>query len=327
MEAVVRFILSFMILTAVSPATASQLESSVTNCPVGGEKVAVYRLYTQNALGGWDSDGARYSTGGQGRSYEVSTCNNGLSLYARDMAVGLPDPSKEKLGPILLAIQSENPGQQLGSFPAWKKHVFAARCYAAMERGALTEARLYLSASWLVRDKAVGVYKGLDGPVMARLIMEGGDGELAKNLTLDQRKQVLFNLVKVAHRGGYSAERDKYLESIDALPELVPAEKELLEVMRWASRTEPGLQDKALAAMERALKGQLEKDERWSITYQAADLYRRRGKVERARTLFASLDKASVSNVAVKELSAYFLAEMSGGSPWLDRRFQLLGSM
>jgi len=92
--------LALLLITA----HATQVEATVVPCPGGGGDVTIHRVITQNAAGGWDSDGARYSSGGQFREFTVSTCDTGLSLRAADMGIGLEPARLRTLEPLLQPV-------------------------------------------------------------------------------------------------------------------------------------------------------------------------------------------------------------------------------
>jgi hypothetical protein len=126
--------------------------------------VRVFRMVSQNTHGGWDSDGVRYSSGGQFRSYEIATCpDNLLTLYGTDMMAGLTEADKRALRPVLEEIAAEVPDAR--SLTVWDRYRIAARFYRALGRDHLFIARLYAKGVWTVRDHAVGFFQGLEGPL------------------------------------------------------------------------------------------------------------------------------------------------------------------
>lgn len=302
-------------------AQATQVEGTKVPCPDGSGDTVVHRVVAQNSHGGWDSDGARYSTGGQFRTYEVSTCPSGLSLLAADMGVGLPPSAMQKLEPLLPKLRAERPGIRLEEAPPHDKHAMAARTYEALGRHD-TAAQLWMSASWLARDEAVGLFTGVNGPVVARIILEGGDGELAKDLPAAVRKQVTFNLAVVAHRAGYPDRRDRYLAKVQRL-NLTPEERQrVARLERWA-KMEANYQAKAANALGTAAETATGPT-RWAMLYQLGEVARRRGDTRSARSFYALVQHGGDAPAALKQLAEYFVAEIDGKKPWNEERFQTL---
>ena len=168
-------------LAWILTAPAAQVEGTRVPCPDGEGEVVVNRLIAQNTVGGWDSDGARYSGGGNFRELAVSTCSSGLSLLGADMGRGLSPAMMAKVEAVLQQIRAEHPGEDLTALPAHVRHGFAARIYGALDQPE-KEVQLWMSASWLARDQGVGLFKGLDGPVMARLMLTAGERQLKNEL-------------------------------------------------------------------------------------------------------------------------------------------------
>ncbi|MFK7930291.1 MAG: hypothetical protein AB8H79_19035 [Myxococcota bacterium] len=311
------FILALLIMTA----QATQVEATVVACPGGGGDVTIHRVISQNAAGGWDSDGARYSSAGQFREYEVSTCDTGLSLRAGDMGIGLESARLQTLEPLLARFRTSHPGQRLSELPPHERHAMAAQVYEALGRHEVA-AELWMSASWLARDQAVGLFTGLDGPVAARLMLEAGGPELKKSLPDAVRKQVTFNLAVVAHRAGYPGRRDKLLAKVDKL-KLTPDERKRVQRMRRWSGIELDYQKKAKAALIKTV-AQSTGAAKWTATYRLADLSRRTGEAKPANSLYAVVAGAEEAPPTLVLLSQYFVAELAGKQPWLEERFQVL---
>jgi len=192
----------------------------------------------------------------------------------------------------------------------WERYDTAARIARALNRDALTVAEFYLNASWTARDKAVGVYVGgKNGPSAAREILKVGDQELTKALTPEATKLLRYNLARVAHRGGYSADRDLHLDAYLALPSLTDAERAAgLRFRRIVGQVEPALQAHAVLALKEALAIDGPPIQLARARYQLADLQRRLGQYEAARRDF---HLAITSDHAPKELKdmAKFLLE------------------
>jgi len=313
-----------LILAWMMVAPAAQIEATRVPCPDGEGEVLIHRLIAQNTIGGWDSDGARYSGGGHFRAKSVSTCPSGLSLLGADMGRGLPPSMLAKVEPVLEQIRAEHPDTDLTRLPAHVRHGFAARIYGALDQP-YKEAQLWLSASWLARDQGVGLFKGLDGPVMARLMLAAGDRQLKNDLKPDTRKQLTFNLAVVAARGGYPGVRDVYLKQVQAM-DLTPEERERVTALSQAIPLEARYQDQAIQALTRTLADR-EGPMVWTATYQLADLLRRRGRTDKALGFYRAVVAQDQAPEALRELAAYFVEELEGGTPWEKKRFQQIGGL
>lgn len=272
-------------LLLLPTALAIQVTARDGPCPVGDGNVRVFEKLAANAAGGFDSDLASYSSGGQWRAYRLSTCEkNLLSLYGSDL-LALRGEDRARLSALL----PELPG--LVANPAapelWERYRVASRVYEALGKDALFLADLLLEGSWTARDAAVGFYAGLEGPTQARALLDAGWEELKKPLADADRKKVLYNLARVAHRGGWGGERDALLASFEALGDLTDAERTALaRFRRIATEVEPALQDAAIARYTEALRGELPHAEKVRATYLLADTLRRRGREREAAPLY-----------------------------------------
>jgi len=298
-----RLLLPF--LAALSfPARATRLQVSTVPCPIGGAPTKVYEKVVTNTLGGFDSDLAAYSDKGQFRQFAVSTCpDNLVSLYGTDMADPMDTATQARVMSAVAALSPTLPAPD--ALEVWDRYVLAAATYKALGAPTLQLAEVYLEGSWTARDKAVGVIRGLEGPIVTRDLLENGRAELDKPLTDDQRRMVLFNLARVAHRGGYPTERDAFLERLHATPGLTPREAEASQTLaHYGGTVEPALQDMAIAAFTQALREELTMDQKVRATYLLGDLLRRRGRGREALPL--------LTRVLAEESAPLNLREMAG---------------
>lgn len=312
-----------LLLLLASLALGAQVEGTRVPCPDGSGETVVNRLIAQNTIGGWDSDGARYSAGGSFRAWSVSTCPSGLSMLGVDLARGLSPAMRTRIAPVIDEIRAANPTADPTELPAHVRHAHAARIYRALDQPD-KEVQLWLSASWLARDRGVGLFKGLDGPVMARRMIEGGLDELDKDLPPDVRKQLTFNLAVVAARAGYPTRRDRFLATMDTLV-LTDEERARVQALRDAVQLEATYQDAAIAALTRSLS-ERRGPSVWTATYQLADLLRRRGRTEQALSAYQVVADQEQAPEALRGLASYFIDELRGGTPWTETRYQRIGA-
>ncbi|MDP2311219.1 MAG: hypothetical protein Q8P18_34685 [Pseudomonadota bacterium] len=279
-----------LLLLLVGRADAIQLEAREGPCPVGVGTVKVYEKLSANAAGGFDSDLASYSSGEQWRAYRLATCSdNLLSLYGADLLALVPaDRDRVKAAlPEALKVVVESAATPGALPPIWERYRVAAALYEALGKDHRFLGDLLLEASWTARDEAVGVYVGLEGPIAARALLDAGWEELKKPLAPADRKKVLYNLARIAHRGGWGAERAGLLASFEAAGPTTAHEREALARFRKiADEVEPALQDAVITHFTAALRGELPYAEKVRITYQLADLLRRRGRDREAAPLY-----------------------------------------
>ncbi|MBW1880034.1 MAG: hypothetical protein JRJ84_16855 [Deltaproteobacteria bacterium] len=313
------WLLVLCVLLWPAPARAVIVEPQDGPCPIGGGFVRVFQLVSQNSYGGWDSDGARYSSRGQFRAYELSTCpDNLLTLYGTDMATELTEAEKRALRRVLEQIVSEVPDPR--SLTVWDRYRIAARCYQALGRDHLFIARLYTKGAWTVRDHAVGFYQGLEGPLAVRFLLEAGPKELEKTTESANRHLLLLNLARVAHRGGYPDLRDHWMAQLEAQPDLTDPDREAMDRLATAARAEPDLQDLAIGELEAFLGGrQGTAEERVEGTFLLGDLLRRRGRNAEALARFEEVQATAEAPESLVVIAAYLSAELRGERPWVGR--------
>ncbi len=280
------FCIGLAALTRGAPAEATQLQVTSVTCPLGEGNVKVYTKVAANTHGGFDSDLAAYSVEGQHRTWAVSTCPSTLfSLLGVDMARPLDAAAQPRLRAALADELSRLPDK---ANPAvWDRYGIAARMYRELGRDKLFIAELLLEASWTGRDEAVGVYEGLEGPAATRALLDQGALELKKSLPPAQRKILLYNLARVAARGGYPTERDSYLRAFEAASPLTEKEAAAVARFRVGVAAELRYQDRAIEAFKEGLRlPDLPMDKKIRSTYILADLLRRRGQPREALGLY-----------------------------------------
>lgn len=294
-------------------ASAIQVEQGVVPCPIGGAPTRVHRLLSRNQAG-WDSDGARYTSGGQWRDYQLATCpDNLLSLYSKDMIRPLDDDKRPALEALLATIGSEVSDPD--ALQLWDRYAHAARAYEALGAGDWKVGNAYLRASWAVRDAIVGAPYGLRGPAMQRALYERGKTELRREMDATDRKTLLFNLARVAHRLGLSEERELMVSELDRFTELTPAEAQVRTALHELPAREAELQDAALVYLARVTTG----PEAPEARYLQAELLRRRGRVDEARPLFEAVARDDKARDELAELARFMLADLDGEQPWISK--------
>lgn len=299
----------FHVLVATALATGIRFEE--VPCPHGEGTVRRFYKVSGNTMGGYDSDLAAYSTRGQFREHAVSTCPSSyFSALGTDLDRPIPEIQRPAVDDAIERARAEwvRPDDP----EVWERYDTAARIAAALGRDHFAIAELYLNASWTVRDAAVGVYVGgLNGPKAAREILTVGQAELAKVLPPESIKLLRYNLARVAHRGGFNADRDRHIDAYLALDTLTEAERTAGRKMRHLSRrVEPAYQRAAALSLQAAIASTRDGAQVAQARYQLADIHRRLGEIEKARSGFKETLTDAASPREVRDLAAYLLEEI-----------------
>lgn len=302
--------MSLLLLALLPLASATQIAARAAPCPLGDGRAKVYEKVMANAAGGYDSDGATYASGGQWRAYRLATCESNLfTVYGTDIGLVIAPADRPRVEAALAAAVGRLSDRT--DPPVWERYGLAAAVYGALGRGPLFLGDLWMEASWTARDEAVGYYEALLGPAAARALVDGGNGELQKPLSAKDRQSVLYNLARVAHRGGFGKERDAFLAKLRAETLDAAARAKVDRFAKLVGTVEPGLQDQALAAYEQALKGTLTPAERTRATYLVADLHRRRGRPAQAAPLFQKVAADEAADAQLREMAGFLVKDMA----------------
>ena len=298
-------------LLMLTAAFATSVRYEEVPCPYGEGTVRKFYKVSGNTLGGHDSDLAMYSTRGQFRAHAISTCPSSFfSVMGTELDRTVPPEKRAAVDGAISAARSE--WRDKNQPTVWERYDTAARIAAAQGRDSLSIGELYLNAAWTARDAAVGVYVGgLNGPSAARDILTVGEKELSKSLTPEALKLLRYNLARVAHRGGFSAERDVHIDAFLALTNLTPEERAAGRTMQHLTQqVEPKYQQAAINALA---KGLTERDDPSTLArarYQVGDTHRRLGQMAEAKQqLQAALNDTNATE-DIKKLAAFLLEEI-----------------
>ena len=279
-------------------------------CPLGKDYARVFSFSSQNQLGGYDSDLASYAKGEQFRTFAISTCyENYFSLYGKDFSLTLTEDQQSKIQEAITTLRAKlmDPKNPL----VWERYEIAAEVYKILDRPPHFIAQVYLEASWTVRDSFVGFHQGLNGPKSAQEVLELAPKELQKTLSPEQKKLLVFNLARVAHRAGEASLRDMYLNMFAALPNLSASEKTGLKYVReTAIPKERYYQEKARAELLQAVQNMhnLSDMEKNHTQYLLADLHRRLGDPSLAKPLYEKV-RAQSKDERLIDMSDFFLTQ------------------
>jgi tetratricopeptide (TPR) repeat protein len=298
-------------LLMLTAAFATSFRFEDVPCPYGEGTVRKFYKVSGNTLGGHDSDLAVYSTRGQFRTHAISTCPSSFySVMGTELDRTVPPEKRTAVDAAISAARQEWVNKDQPT--VWERYDTAARIATAQGRDALSIGELYLMAAWTARDAAVGVYVGgLNGPSAAREILTVGSKELSKSLTPEALKLLRYNLARVAHRGGFSSERDIHVDAFLALASLTPEERTAGKAMKHLTQqVEPRYQAAAAEALARCLTEKCDPTNAARARYQLGDTYRRLGKMTEAKQQFQAAlgDTDTADNL--KELAVFLLEEI-----------------
>ena len=296
-----------LLATINSMVLAASFTMRTVQCPIGEGQVRIYDVVSDNQLGGFDSDLATYSSGEQARHFLLSTCTtNYISLYGEDMGRVFPD---ELANAMLQQTETVRRSFQDPQSPEiWERYWLAAENYTLLSESPLFIANVYLNAMWSARDSIVGYHAGLNGPLVIDQLLDQASIELAKPLTEAQRKVLLFNLARVAHRGGYSQIRDDYIDAFTALPNLTREDIESAEKFKRVTKEiEPMFQIKLQSILSSRVLAELNSSERAFAHYLLGDIARRQGSSEQALEHFHAVINEEKAEEKISTLAKYFI--------------------
>ncbi len=253
-----------------------------------GATVEAERQVAANALGGTDSDFCQYGRGGQAREVAVATCPVCYYSHLHDhFDRELSDARRAELEGALKTLRGAY--ESVDEVAIWDRYQIAALMAGLLGEGEYLQGDLLLTGAWTARDRTVGFIPHVDGPLDVLVSLEEMDAAWLEISDLRTQQMALFDLMRVAHRGGFPERRDAYLTRLDTLqpvpPELIAIRD---KVQRWIEIEERYL-DKARAHFEDGLAaGEGSAEDQLMYRYLVIDLKRRRGQTEGLR---ADVDK------------------------------------
>lgn len=288
----------------ISASWATGLHSEEVSCPIGEDVAKQFFVLSSNEYGGFDSDGATYSSGMQFRNYEIVTCSqNFYTALGADMEKTW---SSEEAKTILAIIEKTRTSFQNPKLPeTWERYELAIEIYRWQGKPYPFLIELYQKATWSIRDEAVGIHEGLAGPTVADQVLKLGSKELEKTLSSEQRKMVLFNLARVAHRNARFEQRTQFISAFMALPDLSSMEKktgarfkELTEVI------EPEYLKKTKIEIEKYLQ---DNPNDGQMLYILGDIYRRLDDMDSCTKYFNAANLTNDLQEEQRQIMQYLL--------------------
>ena len=284
------------------PPPPRDVRSVVLTDPVDGHSFDWEVAIGSNALGGYDSDGCIYAKGEQPRSSGVATSPTSLySAPVEDFSRPLTSEQKRSLLTLLNAIGADvDDARGLGPTARYE---LAAAVSEHLADPPFEIAELYLVGAWTVRDTIVGFLPGVRGAGDAWNKLEEVKALAAQVAEPGPRTRALFDMARLAHRGGFLHERDDFLNKLDTFEDAglgaqgkraefhrrVARENELLRNARRWYRA--GLEARTGDPADRAV-----------ARLMVADLSRRLGELDEARTQAEGvrLDQAAPPEVVMQ---------------------------
>lgn len=282
----------------VAPPTASRILVD----PIDGHTFEHSVITSTNGMGGWDSDGCSYAQGPQPRGLAIAT--SPTTLYSapwEQFRRELSDAQKEELLRRLSAIGSDVEDARKLS-PA-ERFELAALVAEYLGDSPYAIGDLFLAGAWTVRDTVVGFLPGLQGA--GNTWQELVELMPVAAAVADPRYKsiALFDMARIAHRGGFPVERDDFLAVLDTLNDAPPdAAGKRLEFLGRVAR-EDQLLGRAREAYRKALaQGLGTGADRARYRFLVGDLSRRLGDFDEARTQLeaVSLDQQADAETAAK---------------------------
>lgn len=242
-----------------------------------------------NSLGGTDSDGCSYASGPQVRTYAVATSPTSLySARIEEWGKGVTEKNKEDLLKLLVPLGAEV--GNAGSLHPAERYELAAAVSDQLGRDGFTVGDLFLHGAWTVRDTIVGFLPSVRGSGDAWKKL-GELVEMSRSVTHPRGRTIaLFDMARLAHRGGFIHERDALLAQLDNFEDA--------GLGALAKRAQFGVRVEAenrllRKARERYLKGlearSRDTEDRVFYRFLAAELARRVGDFETAEAELGAL--------------------------------------
>ncbi len=291
-------------------ALATKVSYGMVTCPLDGTPSKVYSKVSSNTYGGYDSDLCTYSTHGQWREYAIATCPEDLyTVYGKDFDRVHDEQATLQLQQVAVEVRQDYPDPD--ALQVWDRYAIAARFYRVLGKDPAFVGELFHQASWVARDKAVGLYQGLEGPAGAKEVLRLGALELQKDLVPEARRTVTYNMALVAHRAGENQRREELLDAFEALPDLSETQRQAAARMREMAEVEAQYQDLAIEEYLAYLRRPtIPHGEKVRISYLLADLLRRRDRFLEAIPLYTLVANDNEAPQQLREMALFLAAEI-----------------
>jgi len=305
--------LLLLLLLAV-PASAQEhrappgMEGVRVTDPLDGHQFQVFVPASTNGLGGFDADGCSYAKGQQPRGWSIVTSPTTLfSAPIERWKEPIPEDKKPALMELLLGVGRDV--EDARSLTPADKYELAAAVARELGASEFEIGQLYLQGAWTVRDTIVGFLPGVQGASDAwgKMIETL---PMVKELTEPRGRTIaLFDMARLAHRGGFVNERSDYMTLVEQVPDAgLGAADKRAEFLR---RVEA--EDRLLRKAREVFRAGLEADgghpeDRGWIRFLDGELTRRLGDLDGARTILEGVELDPGSNEHTKAMAKDVLA-------------------
>ncbi len=275
--------------------------------PIDGSHFQVTVVTSSNGLGGYDADGCTYARGLQARGFAIGTSpTTGFTAPLGGFLRSIP---KAKKGEVLLLLAAQGTPETLAARPVSERYALAAELAEFLGDSSYVVGELYLQGAWTVRDSIVGFLPGVQGASDAWSKLSEVVSQARQLSDTRARTVALFDLARLAHRGGFVVERDDFLALLDTFEDAGLGAMEKREEFKRRVGVEGRLLEEArrsfLAGLD-AGDGVLE--EQAHYRYLVAEIGRRRGELAEAENLLEGLllqGKASPeTEVSIRDVAA-----------------------
>jgi len=258
--------------------------------PLDGHAFTVAVLPSVNSLGGTDSDGCSYSSGLQVRHFAVVTSPTSLySARIEEWGEGVTEQNKDGLLEILIPLGAEV--EDVTKLQTSERYELAAVVADHLGRDRFVVGDLFLHGAWTVRDSIVGFLPAVQGSgdawqKLRELVVRSRSVTQPRGRTI-----ALFDMARLAHRGGFIHERDALLGQLDNFEDAGIGGPQKRTEFQLRVRAEQRLlrraRDRYLKGVERKERG---REEQAFYRFLAAELARRLGEFDVAEQELAALD-------------------------------------
>jgi hypothetical protein len=271
--------------------------------PLDGSHFEAGVLHSTNGLGGYDSDGCSYGKGLQPRAFAIATSPTTLfSAPIGDFPRVLSEAQRQQIGTALLAFGDP---QQVARKSAAEGYEIAAAVARVLGKGHFRTGELYLSGAWTVRDTIVGFLPGLRGAGDTWRKMLDVSGRAQEQSSDRAKTRAMFDLARICQRGGFSAERETFLELLSTFSDAGLGAVEKREEFRRRVAHEQRLLQLAKGEFQAGLAaGEGTAEDQSYYLYLVGDIERRAGNFEAAEVALLRVE-------ASKDAAAEVVAQAS----------------
>ena len=285
--------------------------------PLDGHTFEAMVPTSTNGLGGFDADGCSYARGEQPRNWTIIT--SPTTLFTAPMEAWetpVPEDKKQPLMEMLLSLGRDV--DDVRSLSPADKYELAAAVARQLGQDDFTVGQLYLTGAWTVRDTIVGFLPQIQGAsdAWAKMVETL---PMVKDLTEPRPRTIaLFDMARLAHRGGFVNERIDFMTLLDTVPDAGLGADEKRDEFGRRVEAENRLLTKAREAFRAGLdKSAGHPEDRAWIRFLVGEITRRLGDLDGARTALEGVSLDAGANEQTKAMAKDVLAvlKVQAGAP------------